>query len=434
MIIRTPSPDSDARARVQIDWPRAPSDAFSRPATTHAARSRGTPRSCLYTAVAMTQDRLSADIQRRALVDDRRIRVTGAADDSIDFGPWNPGIESQVPEALQHLCTIFRPENACTGIEKARELRDLTGLPLAELATFRPRRLALHELLIRVTADFSVPEGPRTEDLGINFRRIVSRIQSLLHRRRDGPDRTCRRGRAAPPRRGHRARADGSAEDAPPRRDEPSSQSRHYESAHPAQGAAHADDRAAMHASPHRARADRRRGREMRTRPTIRCDAPRSTRWQGRECDAGPSRADLGRRRSSSPSSPPILRGTTSAAQKSAVSIEPCLDAAVAVEGYRRLPAQEHPVVINIKGPSGVGQEHRAPEAARARRRDRREPGRLRRDQPRHLAQAAHRLRHARRQLQVRRRLHRRRDLHRRPEARPLHGATRRSAARCRTC
>ena len=105
--------------------------------------------------------------------------MTDAAAVSLaEFGPWNPGIESQVPEHLRHLCTIFRPENTFTSVAKARELCDLTGLELSELAAFRPRRLALHELLIRVTADFSVPDGPRIEDLGINFRRIVSRVLS----------------------------------------------------------------------------------------------------------------------------------------------------------------------------------------------------------------------------------------------------------------
>src|SRR6266542_3854508 len=105
--------------------------------------------------------------------------MTDAAAVSLaEFGPWNPGIESQVPEQLRHLCTIFRPENSFTSVAKARELRDLTGLELGELAAFRPRRLALHELLIRVTTDFSVPDGPRIEDLGINFRRIVSRVFS----------------------------------------------------------------------------------------------------------------------------------------------------------------------------------------------------------------------------------------------------------------
>jgi len=46
-------------------------------------------------------------------------------------------------------------------------------MPPGELAAFRPQRLLLHELLIRVTADLSVPDGSRIEDLGINFRRMT---------------------------------------------------------------------------------------------------------------------------------------------------------------------------------------------------------------------------------------------------------------------
>ena len=97
---------------------------------------------------------------------------------ATEFGPWNPGIESQVPDELQHLSTLFRPENVSTTLAQARELRDLTGFPLSEIVAFRPARLALHELLIRVSADFSVPDGSRIEDLGINFRRIVREILS----------------------------------------------------------------------------------------------------------------------------------------------------------------------------------------------------------------------------------------------------------------
>jgi hypothetical protein len=105
------------------------------------------------------------------MTDDPDVRVEA-------FGPWNPGIESPVPERLRHQCTIFRPENSFTSVQSARELRDLTGLQLSELAALRPQRLALHELLVRVSADFSVPDGPRIEDLGLNFRRIVSRVLS----------------------------------------------------------------------------------------------------------------------------------------------------------------------------------------------------------------------------------------------------------------
>ena len=47
--------------------------------------------------------------------------MTDAAAVSLsEFGPWNPGIESQVPDHLRHLCTIFRPENSFTSVAKAR--------------------------------------------------------------------------------------------------------------------------------------------------------------------------------------------------------------------------------------------------------------------------------------------------------------------------
>lgn len=93
-----------------------------------------------------------------------------------ECGPWNPGISSELPQQLLPLSTIFGPENVFTSIEHAREFRDFTGLALEELVTFRPERLVVHELLIRITADFSVPAGSRVEDLGINFRQMADRI------------------------------------------------------------------------------------------------------------------------------------------------------------------------------------------------------------------------------------------------------------------
>lgn len=95
---------------------------------------------------------------------------------AVPEGPWNPGIASVIPEPLRPLCTYLRPENVVTSVERAGELRDLTGLPLVEVVAFRPERLALHELLVRVTARISVPDGSRIEDLGINFREITRRI------------------------------------------------------------------------------------------------------------------------------------------------------------------------------------------------------------------------------------------------------------------
>jgi hypothetical protein len=94
----------------------------------------------------------------------------------MPLGPWNPGVKSRIPGRLLPLSTIFRSDNVFVDIGRVKELRDLTGLEFSELVTFRPARLALHELMIRVTADVSVSDGSRYEDLGINFRRIVSRI------------------------------------------------------------------------------------------------------------------------------------------------------------------------------------------------------------------------------------------------------------------
>jgi hypothetical protein len=98
------------------------------------------------------------------------------AEDTQPYGPWNPGIQSQVPRELRHLSTIYRPDNVFTSLGAATELQGLTGFPPSELVAIRPQRLALHELLIRITADFCVPDGVRIGDLGINFREIASRL------------------------------------------------------------------------------------------------------------------------------------------------------------------------------------------------------------------------------------------------------------------
>jgi hypothetical protein len=92
------------------------------------------------------------------------------------YGPWNPGIQSDLPKELLALSTIFRPENVTTSVPAALELQGLTGLHLSELVVFRAERLALHELLIRVSADFLVPDGSRVEDLGISFREMTGNL------------------------------------------------------------------------------------------------------------------------------------------------------------------------------------------------------------------------------------------------------------------
>ncbi len=93
-----------------------------------------------------------------------------------ELGPWNPGIESTLPREFLPLATIYRPENVTANLAALHELSDFSGIALQDLVIFRPDRLAVHELLIRVTADFSVPDGNKYADLGTNFREIVTTI------------------------------------------------------------------------------------------------------------------------------------------------------------------------------------------------------------------------------------------------------------------
>jgi hypothetical protein len=97
---------------------------------------------------------------------------------ATEYGPWNPGLKSQLPREFLPLATIYRPENVFTSVGDAHERSDFTGLEPEDHVTFRPERLVVHEVLIRVTADLSVPDGPNYEDLGINFRRMVHTILS----------------------------------------------------------------------------------------------------------------------------------------------------------------------------------------------------------------------------------------------------------------
>ncbi len=99
-----------------------------------------------------------------------------ATGDKEDFGPWNPGLKSSIPARLLPLSTMFRPETVETGFEEAHELSDFSGLRPRETVAFRAERLIAHELLVRVTADLSVPDGPDYEELGLNMRGMTARI------------------------------------------------------------------------------------------------------------------------------------------------------------------------------------------------------------------------------------------------------------------
>ena len=99
--------------------------------------------------------------------------VTGA---QAPASAWNPGVAPGIPAEFRALETLFRPECASAGVGEIDELAELTGLPHEELAVFRPQRLVLHEIIIRVTADIAVAEGDEEEDFGRNFRRIAGKI------------------------------------------------------------------------------------------------------------------------------------------------------------------------------------------------------------------------------------------------------------------
>ena len=85
------------------------------------------------------------------------------------FSAWNPGILSTIPPQYRELETIHQPSNVTSHCQEVNDLSSATGLPVEELVSFRPSRLALHEVIVRVTADIVVMEGDKEEDLGINF-------------------------------------------------------------------------------------------------------------------------------------------------------------------------------------------------------------------------------------------------------------------------
>ncbi|TDL81150.1 hypothetical protein E2L08_07385 [Palleronia sediminis] len=98
------------------------------------------------------------------------------SDPATPHGPWHPGLKSQIPARLLPLSTLFRPEAATRTYAEVQELSDATGLPPFDLAAFRPERLVAHEILIRVTADLHIPDGPDYADLGVNLRGMVVAI------------------------------------------------------------------------------------------------------------------------------------------------------------------------------------------------------------------------------------------------------------------
>jgi hypothetical protein len=98
--------------------------------------------------------------------------------DGAQYSAWNPGIESEIPEQFRLLETIYDLKNVSSRIDEINQMAKETGLSPEELVVFKPERLALHELIVRVTADIVVLEGDHEEDLGIHFRNITNQIMN----------------------------------------------------------------------------------------------------------------------------------------------------------------------------------------------------------------------------------------------------------------
>jgi hypothetical protein len=102
--------------------------------------------------------------------------MTTYSDPEHESHAWNPGISSSIPPHLKPLITLFQPDNGGVSYQAACEASRLCGLPETELACLSVDRLIIHELLLRVTSDLYVPDGPNYADLGISLRSMVDII------------------------------------------------------------------------------------------------------------------------------------------------------------------------------------------------------------------------------------------------------------------
>jgi hypothetical protein len=100
-----------------------------------------------------------------------------SAPDRASDSAWQPGVLPGIPRAYRALETIVSPAASFSTLEEIDEHDDLTGLGGETLTRFRPLRLALHETIVRVTADLAVAEGDAEEQFGHNFRAIARVIQ-----------------------------------------------------------------------------------------------------------------------------------------------------------------------------------------------------------------------------------------------------------------
>ncbi|KIU27477.1 hypothetical protein SR39_29330 [Methylobacterium radiotolerans] len=264
------------------------------------------------------------------------------------IGPWNPGVRSDLPSAFVPLVTVYRPEHVETPLRDALDLSDLCGLPARQLTRFRAGRLVVHEVLIRVMSDLSVPVGAVYADLGVNFRAIVTTIL------REGIE--PRLGEIETALAGIRAEADAVLarevaailDDRPPPPPEPRWLDRLLGRRPPALEAPRED--LATRALRHLETWQRRAAEAGDALEIAACEALRAVvagliaRQNTVIRDAALLRTIAG-----------TLVSNGYGSRRIGEQIEPWIDAVVEAQRYRRLAPQDHPVVMNVKGASASG-------------------------------------------------------------------------------
>jgi hypothetical protein len=280
---------------------------------------------------------------------------------------WHPGVDSRVPPRLMRRCTIFLPEHALRSYDDVVALRDLCGLPVEDLAVLRAERLVLHEVLIQVTADWSVSDGPRVADLGISFRhmvdlllerhiapelpRLVGAVEELRSRLRNAVQAEWIDLRAGGSRSLPVATATGGGLLKWLRDGLRRVPGRHGQSARAAAGDDVPED-------------DVRMLQRLESRPALPPDG-----------EAGAARAALRRvlfglhhRHGRLWGDPEVIQSIAVELALNALAplwlgglLAPLLDRGAASEGYRRLPVQANPVVMNTKGASASGKSTMRP-------------------------------------------------------------------------
>jgi len=270
-----------------------------------------------------------------------------------DHGPWAPGLNSKIPRDILPFSTMFRPEMITINYDQAHELSDFSGLSPFEVVPFRAERLIIHELLIQVTADFSIPDGADYEVLGINLRAMAATILEKYI----GPE-------IGALKQGHQQLKDRAAEFI------------HQELS----GYLSAGARPAPPPETRKSLLGRLFGRSANppVKPVLVDEFQRQSDaingWRARCADRGDHfetaclealikvvNAIVGHRGRLVGEPETIaglaatLVGNTYGSQQLGAAIEPIVARAAAQENYRFLPAQSAPVVMNVKGASAAG-------------------------------------------------------------------------------